>query len=261
MPAMLAVLAALVAGACAAPAPRLGATETFTWSRQPITFAPPPALWYRDGHGGSGMRGVRFTLAGSVGEWMYVAENYLVAERDARERLVELRDHFESYDDRDLRRALALARYRTDDPISESASRVADDVNAALDEAMTAHLNGDPVTARQRLDRALETAEKLHYTLDEVVERVAFRPERLPEPERVTIASRHKGQLAGREAVFLDYTYAARERTYRGREVYVLEGTHLFAAGFFGLPSHLELFDRVVATIDFPKELDHAPPS
>lgn len=207
------------------------------------------------------MRGVRFTLTRSVGERIFVAENYIVGERDARERLVELRDRFESYDARAFRRALSLARSRTDDPVSASESAVAEEVNAALDDALAAYLDDDRVTARRLIERALDSANRLHFTLEEVVERVAFRPERLPEPERVLITGRRSGQVAGREAVFLDYTYQARERTYVGREVYLLEGPHLFAAGFFGLKSHLALFDRMVGTIGFPAEQDHAPPS
>jgi uncharacterized protein (DUF1697 family) len=47
--------------------------ERFTWCDQPIAFSPPPAPWYREAENSGGLLGVRFVLAGGLGECITVA--------------------------------------------------------------------------------------------------------------------------------------------------------------------------------------------
>ena len=223
--------------------------ETFEWGTRPITFSPPPADWERTGELSGGLKGARF-----VRRWeaMGVAEYYLVGDRDRRPALKDLLDRFDSFDERELRRQLQLALYRTDDPLSPDEAEVAAEANEAIHRATMAHINGDLAGARSELAAALAAAERLKLALDDVVGRVEFRPERRQEPERYRLLSRRSTEIAGRSASVVDFTLWTPERPYWGREVYVMDDNHLFVATYQGSKSNLSLFDRMVATISFP---------
>ncbi len=247
----LGVLAALLVAGCQQPAvvPR----ETFNWGSQPIAFSPPPPGWRREGELSGGLRGARFIKTGSVGEAIGVANYYLLSDRDGRVKLRQLLATFDTYDRYHFRRALQLAKSRTDQPFSPLEAQVAKAVNAALDRAYAAYVNGDRDRARAQIGAALFEAEQLRFSLDDVIGVVIFQPERRQEPERFQVLQRRNGQIGGEPAVSVDYTYDSPERRYYGREAYVVRNNHLFVVTFIGLKENLEVFDRVVASIGFPE--------
>jgi hypothetical protein len=256
--AALALLIAVGVAGCAKPASApslsagLGAPETFEWTDHPIAFATPAKGWYRDGDRSGGLLGVRFIKERSVGEVIEVAEYYSIGQRDGRAALADLLQKIDSYDDRDLRQRLAIAHYRTDDPINGLETDVASRVNEALDRAMSAHINGDADAVRNAVRDARFAADGMRFTLDDVVERVAFRPERHGEPSRYAVLGRGTTTVAGEPAATVDYTLTLPERTLSAREVYFAHDNHLYVASFLGLKSNLELFDRVVGSIAWP---------
>ena len=248
------VLAAAIAGC---DLPRLSAPETFAWGAQPISFSPPVG-WSRSAHLEGGLRGVRFVKERSVGQAIVVAEDYLVGDRDRRAALEELLERFDRYDDRELRRALSLARCRTDDPLSPREAEVATEVNAALDRALVAHFADQPEAARAEIAAALAAARGLKLSLGDVLERVAFRPEGHEEPEAVRVLARRQVVVGGEPAAAVDYTRRLPNRLYRGREVYLMRDNHLFIATLFGISESRPLFDRLVASIAFPPRATRA---
>lgn len=79
----LALLLVFAFGCAKKPAPvPLQNAETFHWVAQPITFSPPPAVWYREGENGGGMLGVRFVLSGGGGQCISVLAYHLLAENE-----------------------------------------------------------------------------------------------------------------------------------------------------------------------------------
>ena len=82
---ILLVVGILFAVSCGSREKQLPAAETFAWGDQLIAFQPPPSAWRREKHQEAGLCGVRFTLTGSVGERMYIAEYYQVGDCSRRE--------------------------------------------------------------------------------------------------------------------------------------------------------------------------------
>src|SRR5215471_4560658 len=113
----------------------LQAPETFRWNVQPITFRPPPTGWRREGENGSGRLGIEFIKTGSVGEAISIGECYWISERDRRAELHQLVQRVLALDEYDLRRALSLARWRTDDTYSANEAATADEVNEHISHA------------------------------------------------------------------------------------------------------------------------------
>jgi len=226
--------------------------ETFNWGDQPIAFAPPGNGWRREGELSGGVRGIRFIKERSVGEAVGIGNYYLLGDRSRVARLGDLLDKFDTYDRRGFSRAVALARSRTDDAFSTLESEVAENVNAALDRAIAAHINGDRDGARAAIADAQGHAGRLQFALDDVLDRVSFDPQRRQEPERYQLLGRRDIRIGGEPAVVIDYTRTTSERVYYGREAYVVRNNHLFIATFIGLKENLALFDRVIASVEFP---------
>jgi hypothetical protein len=244
----LAAAALLAAGCQPTVAPR----ETFNWSSQPVSLTPPPDGWRREGELSGGIRGVRFIKERSVGEAIGVGDYYALGDRSRSAKLRALLDDFGTYDRRDFARAASLARSRTDDPFSPLESDVAEAVNDKLDLAVLAHFNGDMEGARAEIAGAAAEADRLQFSLGDVLDRVIFSPERRQEPERFTLVGRRDVQIAGAPAVVVDYTFDHDQRLFHGREAYVVHANHLYVATFMGLKENLALFDRVVASTEFP---------
>ena len=183
---------------------------------------------------------------------MGVAEYYLVGDRDRRFALETLLDRFDSFDDYRLRWEIQIAHCRIDDPLSPAEARVAAEVNEALDRASLSQIRGEPEAARAEIAEALARSRPLKLSLDDVLDRVVFRPARRQEPERYRLLGQRSTQVAGLPAVAVDFTLRSPERPYWGREVYFMKDNHLFVAGYQGSQGNLGLFDRVVATISFP---------
>jgi len=249
---------AVAAAACgssrtpAAAAPQLSPAETFDWSGQSITFAPPSAGWRREGETSGGIKGARFVKERSVGEAIGLGDYYVLADRHRRAQLREMLDTFETYDngfawDKAIRGAYA----HTDTPFTPLETEIAERINTEIGEAHLAFRTHDRSAARSHLEAALTEAERLHFTLDEVVNRVEFTPERRQEPERYHVLGRREATIAGEPAVIIDYTVTTPERIMTAREAYVVHNSHLFVGTFIGLPESLALFDAVVASIQF----------
>jgi len=198
--------------------------EEFHWSRQPISFAPPPENWRREGELSGGVKGIRFVKEGSVGEAITIGEMYAVGERDRTEAIQDLLDHFDGLDRRQFLRQASLARARIDTPYSQQESSVAEGVNAAIDRSTSDYLNGDQAGARTELENALAEAQKLQFSLADLV----------ATPSR-------------------SWTSERNGHVYVNREMYFLRRNHLFTARFIGLNESLPLFERVVATIELPQ--------
>ena len=249
---------ALAAAACgssrtpAAAAPQLSPAETFDWSGQAITFAPPSAGWRREGETSGGIKGARFVKERSVGEAIGLGDYYVLADRHRRVQLREMLDRFETYDDGFAwDKAIRGAYAHTDTPFTPLESEIAERINTEIGQANVAFRTHDQSAARSHLEAALTEAERLHFTLDEVVDRVEFTPERRQEPERYHVLGRREATLAGEPAVIIDYTVTTAERTMTAREAYFVHNSHLFIATFIGLPENLALFDAVLASIRF----------
>ena len=84
------ILVLLAIAACTSAEDRareepLSAAETFTWTKQPVRFQPPPPDWRRGRYNQGGLLGIDFIHSGSVGERIYVAEYTKVGQRSERE--------------------------------------------------------------------------------------------------------------------------------------------------------------------------------
>src|SRR6187399_3412731 len=184
LPACLA-LVVLAAPACsstpappAAPAaPQLLPAERFDWTGEPISFSMPPAGWRREGETSGGIKGARFVKERSVGEAIGLGDYYVLADRNRSTHIREIIEKFDTYDygfawDRALRDAYAY----TDTPFSALESEIAARVNSEVGEASAAYRNRDRDAARAHLEAALAEASRLHFSLDEVISRVEFKP-------------------------------------------------------------------------------------
>lgn len=246
--------AALVAACDSGPlAPAASPPETFDWAGQPISLAPPPAGWRREGQSSGGIRGARFVKAHSVGEAIGVGDYYLLANRLRRTTLQEMIARFDRLDRHDFQKALRQAYAHTDSPFSPLEAQVAADINAALGRAAAAFRMNDRDGARAELGVALGAAERLGFTLGDVLDAVVFTPERREEPQRWSVVGRREATIGGEPAVIVDYTFETPKRKLRGREAYVVHDSHLFVATFLGLEENLRVFDRVVGSIRFSR--------
>lgn len=88
--------------------------------------------------------------------------------------------------------------------------------------------------------------------LEEVVDRVLFDPSDMPGGEATVTSELSERTVGGEPALSLDYTWSDGEVLFVGREVYVLAGDSLFELSLLGQEEDLELFERLVATVDFP---------
>lgn len=250
------VLAALAG--CARPATTvvesLSPAETFDWCGQPIEFQPPPDRWLREGYGDGGLSGIWCVKKGGHGEAIAIGEHRIVAERDQRIVLGKLLADLPRLEEREVARALGIARWRTDDPVGRPYRDAASAGNEAIDRALDAYYDHRPSDVRWELESALGIAQRTRLTLADVLERVEFRPEKTREPQIYKVIGRDTLEVAGEPAVSVDYTVETIGGPRRAREIYVMHDNHLFVAHFIGLATSLPLFDRVVATISFPSK-------
>jgi hypothetical protein len=232
----------------------LSPPETFDWNGERLTVSPPPAGWRREGETSGGIKGVRFVKEQSVGEGIGLGDYYLLSDRDRRDELRELLDKFDGYDngfawDRAIRAAYA----HTDQPFTALEADIAERVNRAVSRAAAAFRRRDRETARAELQTAFAEADRLHFTLADVVGRVEFKPERRQEPDRYRLTGRREATIAGKPAVIVDYTVTTPARSYVAREVYFVHDSHLFIGTFIGLAETLAVFDAMIASVGFPE--------
>ena len=254
------VIVAVVGAACSSTrtpaALELSPRETFEWSGQAISFSPPPVGWRREGDTSGGTKGARFVKERSVGEAIGVGDYYILADRHRSAYLREMIAKIDSYDEAfGWGRALRKAYAHTDTPFSALESEIAGAINNSVSQADLAFRNHDRDAARAHLQAALVEADRLRFSLSDVIERVEFKPERRQEPQYYTLLGRRETVVAGEPAVVVDYTVKVPERTitYAAREVYFVYNSHLFICTFIGLQETLAVFDAVVASIEFAK--------
>lgn len=237
-------------------APVLQPREAFDWTGEKISFSMPPAGWRREGETSGGIKGIRFVKERSVGEGIGLGDYYILADRNRSPQIREILAKFDTYDygfafDRALRETYA----HTDTPFSALESEIAQRVNDEVGQANMAWRNRDRDAAKSHLETALAESSRLHFSLDEVVERVEFKPERKQNPEYYRLIGRRETTIAGEPAVIVDYTVKVPERpqTYSAREAYFVHNSHLFICTFIGLPETLAVFDAMLASVEFPQ--------
>jgi hypothetical protein len=231
----------------------LGPPETFDWVDQPIAFAPPPPEWRRDGYGNGDRRGIWFVKEHSGGEVIIVAEVDLFHDRDRSAALRQLLDRLDAYEDRDLSRALTLARWRTDMPFFGNEAEVAAAVNVAVDRAVNGMVQQDRSEVRRALMEANDAAARLEVRLEDVLASPTFQPERRAQPDRYRVHGRENILVAGDPAQRVDYTWRIDDKVLEVREVYVMHGNQLFVASIqHSTTKDFGVFDRVVESIAFP---------
>lgn len=254
------VLVLLAAAACtstpAPAAPQLLPRETFDWTGKQISFSMPPTGWRREGETSGGIKGIRFVKEQSVGEGIGVGDYYILAERNRSPELREILANFDSYDigfawDKALRKTYA----HTHTPFTALESEISEAINNAVSQAGAAFRNRDRAAAKAHLESALTEAERLRFSLAEVIDRVEFKPERRQDPGMYKVTGRRETLIGGEQAVIVDYTVKVPERieAFAAREAYVVHNSHLFICTFIGLPETLVVFDAILASIEFPK--------
>lgn len=232
--------------------------ETFHWVAQPISFAPPPPRWKREGDNGGGMLGVRFVLTDGGGQCITVAAHTGIAERDRREAISKVISQRASLGQREFLDAISLARARTDVTLSEREAASARTINAALDRAVTEYLAGRTGYVDAALYEALAAAYAYQPTTEDVRWALRLRPERMQEPSRWRIGRERDTTLAGHPAFAGDDTLITSERPLLYHEIIWAVNRCAFKATYQGTKENLRTFQRVVGSIRFPEEGDSA---
>jgi hypothetical protein len=257
------VIGLVACGGSEEPAPSstpvpLPAPEVYTWGGQPISFSAPPGGWRTEKEQSGGLRGARYVLFGSVGERIHVAEHYALDERDRCLQILELLEDYDQMSDHDFRNAIIRARPHAPEPINWSEAQYAEEAGESLDQAFQARMRKDAAEARSWLERALEEVARIHYGLDDVVDRVAFSAPEGPGAPAFEVGPLESTSVGGEQAYVLDYDMVLSGRSYAGREYYVLKNNRLFVASFQGLEENLDLFEDIVDSIAFPPgDCDH----
>ena len=243
-------------GADSGGGPALRSAETFHWVRQPIAFSPPPAGWERQGDNGGGTLGVRFILRGGGGQVMSIAAYRSFAERDRRHALTRLIGRRDSLTQREFLREASLAKARTEDPLSEREMQTALEINTAIDRAVESELSDQPGFAVANLEAAARAAGSYEPTLDELLPRLRLQPHRMQEPDRWRLGRSRDTVWAGLPAFASDDTLIAPEQVLLYHQVFWVVDGCAFQAVFQGRAENLELFHRVVDSIQFPDAED-----
>ncbi len=234
----------------------LSPAEVFRFSREPISFSPPPERWTRDTPGlPQGLTGLRFALDRGVAAEIVVGEYQapgLVAARDCLRALIP--------------RYAQLSPGKGEDAIYQCRS-FRDALNAQeeslrgeyvdrLREAEVAHSRGDGPAVEAALNSALAVADQAAFSVEEVaVAPYKFAPERYEESYRFEDVVEERVEVGGIPALRMSYRVKGSGGSYRhGRWVYLLSPNHhLFALHYLGREGPpMETFDRVVASISFP---------
>lgn len=256
---------ALAGPACSSPpppppeppaAPVLRPAEEFTWTTQKISFLMPPSGWRQEGETGGGVKGARWVKERSVGEAIGIGDYYILADRNRSPQLREILANFDCYDTNSFEWSKALRKTYayTDTPFNALETEVAEAINTSVSRADVAFRSRDRAAARAHLEAALTQAERIQFSLADVIDRVEFKPEKRQEPDKYKITGRRETTIAGVPGIIVDYTVNVpeRARTYTAREAYFVYNSHMFICTFIGLPETVEIFDKMVASIAFP---------
>lgn len=251
------LVALILLAGCSADEPLLPA-ETFHWVPQSVVFAPPPPQWRREGDNGGGMLGVRFILTGGGGQCIEMAAHRGIAERDRRDAITKLIAQRGSLAQNEFLQELSLARPRMDSNLSEREAQAARAIDAALDRAASAYLQGQPGYVEAALYEALAAAQGFAPTLDDVRWTLRLRPEQMQEPDRWRIGRERDTTLAGYPAFAGDDTLITDERPLLYHEIIWVVNRCAFKATYQGTKENLRMFQRVVASVRFPEQGDSA---
>lgn len=231
----------------------LSPPETFNWTTgQPISFSPPPDTWNRSRYQNGGAEGADFVLAGSKGEQIYVAERFFLGRRDRCGRMKEILEGLDGYSRSGFIRTIGRARLDQYDTYNPNEKRMAETVNYTLERATEAFLNGDTVIARVELERALEQAGTILYTVEETVDEVLFTKKRNPVYPSLQVDEPVAGELNGDPALVVKFTFNGHGTPMVGRRVYVAKNNRMFEFGFQGHPTNLRVFEAILDTVTFP---------
>ena len=221
-----------------------------------MSVSIPPIGWRREGETGGGIKGARFVKERSVGEAIGLGDYYILADRNRSSHIRDILDRFDTFDegfgwDKALRDAYAY----TDTPFSSLETEIAERVNDEVGQASVAWRNHDRSAAKEHLEAALAEASRLHFSLGDVIARVEFKLEGRQNPECYHMLGRRETTIAGEPGVIVDYTVKVPERpqTYSAREAYFVHDSHMFICTFIGLQESLDVFDAILASIEFPQ--------
>jgi len=233
----------------------LPAPERFDWGGgQPVRFSPAPADWRREKTTSGGLLGLRFVKKGSVGEGITMAEVDRFGEHD---RCAEIDQMLAVCDDlswRELTDLVRRSRVNVWNPVSEHEAYMGEQVNSAMDRAVSAARNGESRVVCRELETAREQAGRIVFRLDDVDEDelVVFRTGDRVSDQAFTLVGRSRTGVAGEPAFRRDYTFEHRGHLFIGRELFVMHNNRLFAAHFHGLEENLPLFEGMIDSIVFP---------
>jgi hypothetical protein len=255
-PAVVTLPFLMILAGCQGPAPfsvKLPPPEVFTWTgEQPISFSPPPEDWRRSRYQNGGAEGVDFVKAGSKGEMIFIAERFFLGRNDRCDRLQQLLRDLEEGDlttfDRDARKA----RHYANEPFNARWKPTVGNINGALDRAREACDTGAMNIAQVELNRALELAETIRFTVGETVDRVIFKAEENSVYPALRVDDPVEGEVGGEPAVIVNFTFEGHGTPMVGRRVYVVRNNRMFEAGFQGLAANLPMFEAVLESVTFP---------
>src|SRR4030095_3499305 len=108
---------------------------------------------------------------------------YVLADRNRSSYLREMLANFETYDagfawGNALRKTYAY----TDTPFNALETEISTSINNEVGQAAMAFRNRDRDAAKAHLEAALAEAQRLQFSLPEVIDRVEFKPERRDDP-------------------------------------------------------------------------------
>jgi hypothetical protein len=227
--------------------------ELFTWTTgQPISFSPPLETWNRSRYQNGGAEGAEFVLAGSKGEQIYVAERFFLGKRDRCAKIREILEKLDTLDRSGFNRAVGEARHYERDAFNPRQEQAIESINFALERAAEAFARGNEITAGLELERALDLAAGIRFSVEETVDEVLFTRERNPVYPALQVDQPVPGELAGEPALIVNFTFKGHGTPMVGRRVYVVKNNRMFELGFQGLPENLELFERILDSVSFP---------
>ena len=224
---------------------------TFEFAPQAVSFSPPAPPWAAEKQTSGGLMGVRYVRVGGEGEAIGVADYYDVSRRPrqaALDRLLALDPDFAGYR---FEEALREAWCRND-PYTATERDACGVIDRELRRADTARLMSDYDAVRDALATARIQADRIHYTLPDVLDRAIFKPEETPSAQGYSFVGRRAATIGGEPAVVVDWTIDLKEGRRFIRKAYVFHDTSLFVAEFIGLETTLPLFDKVLSSIAFP---------
>jgi hypothetical protein len=227
--------------------------ELFTWTGgQPVSFSPPPAEWKRSRYQNGGAEGIDFVLAGSKGEMIFIAERFFLGKRDRCARIKNILENLDDYDRRTFTRDLQKARLYASKPYNAHEERTVEVVNGMLDDARENFLDDFIDGARVELERALEQAATIRFTVGETVDKVLFTAKKNQVFPELKVDDPVEGELAGESALSVWFTFNGHGTPMVGRRLYVVKNNRMFEIGFQGLHKNMPLFDAILASISFP---------